>query len=785
VGLIALAVFSALRFEVTTDITSFLDAPGSSAQGSLSRRLTQSDVTRTMVLSVSATDIELALRAASDLAARMREDPAVSWVSAGPDPELGAILEGLYFEHRYQLMSEDPERELPGRLDGDGLASASRALKRAIGGPLAPLIKSLAPADPLMAFPTLLRRLQGAGNPALALHEGQFLSRDGTSAIVFVGAAHPALDSAHNAPLLTRLEAEFTSLDEAAGGALRLELSALQRFSVRAAEAMRGDVTRLSLLSTVGIIVLFLAVFRSPRLIVVTSLPLLAGLLTGLALCLLLYGRINALTLAFGGALVGVCIDYPIHLLAHWWLEEDAPDASRALARVWPGVRLGAATSFVGFAALAGAGFPGIREIGVFAGGGIAGAVLVTAGALPYLVPGRRAGSPQAPARIAARLSLAIAWLAEHRARAAVLPIAALLVCAAGLPGMRWTDDVKALSPVDPALVAEETRVRERVLGAETSRVVIALGSDEEQALQRNDRVAMALEKLVAAGELDSFRSLHSFLWSADLQRRNRAQLAASPDLADRLLAELAEQGFRREAFSAFSDSLTGEPEPLRLGDLLGSPIAPWISPFVLPADEGSDDTASRVALVTLVRGVDDPAALLDTLAPIDGVVYLDQLALLEAGYGELRRAALRFVGLGAGLVLVLLWLHYRSLAATAIALLPALLACGTTAGLISLAGLPLNLVNLFGLLLILGMGVDYGVFLAESARQREPVGATAVGLLLSCTTSVLGLGLLSLSSNPGLRSLGVTTAVGVISSLLLGPAVLAVLGRRELEPTT
>jgi predicted exporter len=295
----------------------------------------------------------------------------------------------------------------------------------------------------------------------------------------------------------------------------------------------------------------------------------------------------------------------------------------------------------------------------------------------------------------------------------------------------------------------------------------------------------MALEKLVAAGELDSFRSLHSFLWSADLQRRNRAQLAASPDLADRLLVELAEQGFRREAFSAFSDSLTGEPEPLRLGDLLGSPIAPWISPFVLPADEGSDDTASRVALVTLVRGVDDPAALLDTLAPIDGVVYLDQLALLEAGYGELRRAALRFVGLGAGLVLVLLWLHYRSLAATAIALLPALLACGTTAGLISLAGLPLNLVNLFGLLLILGMGVDYGVFLAESARQREPVGATAVGLLLSCTTSVLGLGLLSLSSNPGLRSLGVTTAVGVISSLLLGPAVLAVLGRRELEPTT
>jgi predicted exporter len=82
-------------------------------------------------------------------------------------------------------------------------------------------------------------------------------------------------------------------------------------------------------------------------------------------------------------------------------------------------------------------------------------------------------------------------------------------------------------------------------------------------------------------------------------------------------------------------------------------------------------------------------------------------------------------------------------------------------------------------------MGVDYGVFLAETARQREPVGATALGLLLSCATSVLGLGLLSLSSNPGLRALGMTTAIGVVSSLLLGPAVLALLGGPDEETAT
>jgi predicted exporter len=261
--------------------------------------------------------------------------------------------------------------------------------------------------------------------------------------------------------------------------------------------------------------------------------------------------------------------------------------------------------------------------------------------------------------------------------------------------------------------------------------------------------------------------------------------LAAQPELGSRTLAALEREGFVPTAFAPFVDSLDSlegldARPPLTLSDLSESGIGHWVRPFVLPPDSRGGEPEARVALATLVRGVKDPSRLTRALEPLEGVIFLDQLALLEAGYRGLRRSALRTIAVGVVAVLFLLWLHYRSLPATGVALLPALLAAGTTASLIALSGQPLNLVHLFGLLLILGMGVDYGVFLAESARQREPLGATAVGLVLSCTTSVLGLGLLALSSNPGLRALGVTTAIGVVSSLLLGPAVLAVLGRRE-----
>ena len=779
--LATLAAFCVLRFEVTTDITSFLDAPGSAVQGALSRRLSRSEATRTMVLSVGAAEPAQARAAANALAEQLARDPDFVWVAAGPDPDLLGVLESVYFPHRYQLATERPEAELPERLADAGLARTADDLRAALAGPLAPIVRNVATRDPLMAWPALLRRLQGASAPALRVRDGNFTTREDDRAIVFARTAYPALDSAAHAPVLSRLEQAFSEEKARAGGGLEIEMSAVQRFAVRAATAMRGDISRISTLSTIGILILFFATLRSPRLIALSSLPLAAGLLCGLAACLALNGRVNGLTLAFGGALVGVVIDYPLHLFAHWLTGGPDEDGGHALARVWPGIRLGAATSFVGFAALAGAGFPGIREIGLFAGAGIAGAVAFTAVAMPLLVPPRASGPTAAVGRReAAALSRSIRWLGEHRSAAAVLPALAIAVCAAGLPGARFTDEVSALSPVNPELVAEEQRVRDRVLGADTSRTVIALGPDFETALQRNDAVAARLAEGVAAGELAGFQSLHDFLWSANLQDRNLRAFAEAPALADRTLSALARAGFVAEAFEPFRASLQQRPPPLDLEALLASPLQHWITPFLLPEDEPGGDPAARFAIATRVRGVDSPARLEARVADLEGVVFLDQLTLLTEGYRGLRRAATRMIAFGVLAVLALLWLHYRSLGATAIALVPALLAAGTTAAAIALAGQPLNLVHLFGLLLTLGMGVDYGVFLAESVRQREPAGATALGLLGSCATSVLGLGLLALSSNPGLRSLGVTTAAGVVSSLLLGPTVLALLGPRS-----
>lgn len=151
----------------------------------------------------------------------------------------------------------------------------------------------------------------------------------------------------------------------------------------------------------------------------------------------------------------------------------------------------------------------------------------------------------------------------------------------------------------------------------------------------------------------------------------------------------------------------------------------------------------------------------------------MDVGAVLSQGYARYRERMVELLGVGLVVVLLLVFARYRRALPTAAAFLPAILAAVATVAALGLAGEPLNVLSLTALLMVVSMGVDYGVFLAETRGSGAEMGATLVALVLACLSTVLGFGLLALSSNPALRSLGLTAGIGVLLSLLLAPTVL------------
>jgi predicted exporter len=756
-------VYRTLR--VTNDITSFLPAGRDRDISSVARVLAESDLARSMILTVEGPTASEAAAGARELGAALARDPGVAWVHGGIDGGVIDAAYDLYFPRRFSFWTDDPGRAAAQLSDG-ALHEAARALRRELTLPLGPLVRQVAPADPLLTFPAYLTRLRASNDDSLHLEQGQFVSADERHGVLFLGTRATPFDAANQAAVLQAVDRSFDRVNREHGGALRLESTGINRFAVHAQRSITADVQRISLVSTAGIVVLFLVMFRSLRYVVLGMAPLVAGTICAMAVGLAIFGSLHGLTLAFGSSLIGVGIDYTELYFCRYTISPDPDGPEATILRIWPGLVLGALTTIAGLTGLAWTSFPGLREIAVFSTAGVLAALLATRWIVPPFMP-RHPHVVRLQQRLAALAGRALARMIRTRRGLFVVPVAGAILCAVGLPRVRWVDDVSALNTVSPAMLAEDERVRARVGGSDPGHFVVALGDSDEEALEYNDEVARRLEGLADERVIDGFHSLHALLWSSRAQEASRRAIVDDATLPARLGRAFEAEGFVPGAFRAFADDLSAPPPPpLTFEVLAGSPLANLVRPFRVAA-------GGQVAVVTMLRGVHDDAKLAARLADLRGVHYLDQRAFFAGAYGRFRARTLQMIGVGLLVVFLIVHVRYRRVRLSLAAFLPCVIAAAVTVSLLALRGSSLNLLHLVGLLLVLSMGADYGIFMVESRDHPEELGATLLSLVGAMLSTVLSFGLLGMSENPALRALGITAGLGTFLSVVFAPAAL------------
>ncbi len=767
----ALGVWTFTHLHVTTEITEFLPSSEDRELARIAAEVASSDLTRTITLTVAADDREAAVEASAELARRLERRAEVEWVRRGPGADLDEAFYTLYFPRRNLLLASSPE-DLERATSDAGLREAARDLRRRLGSPTGTFIRQIAPRDPLLTFVRHLEGLRDAQEGGLSVVDGQLVTADGRGVIFLASRASP-FDGDASRRLLDGIARDFDAVNRAHGGTLRLEQSGVHRFAVSSQAAIEEDVSRIGGIGTAGVLLLFLIVYRSLRHLAVGSIPLVVGGVVGLAVTQLVFGRVHGLGLAFGATLIGVGVDYVEHYMNHHTLAPSPEGPEASMRKLWPGIALGGATTIAGLSGLAWTSFPGIRELAVLTSSGILGALLATR----YLVPPWMPVAPK-PTRIhrtiASTLERGLGVIRRSWTTRLAIPLVALVISGVGLAKLRWVDDVRVLNALDPAILAEDERVREQVSRMDSGRFVLAWGEDEEAALRRNDEVSRRLIEAKEAGEVERFRSIHSFLPSALEQRRSLEGLRESPRLWERMSAAFEAEGLVVSAFEPFREELSSSeaPAPLTWGEIESSPIGPLVQSFRVDLGDG------RVGFLTMMRG-GDVDALEARLAGLEGVRLFDQTRFLEGAYGRFRARTMQMIGFGLVAVFLLLLVRYRALVPALAAFLPSVLSATTSLALLVLLGFEANLMHLVALLLVLSMGVDYGVFMVEIRDGDEGAGPTLSGILVACLTTVLSFGLLAMSENPALRALGAIAGIGSVLSLVLAPTAWLFVRRR------
>jgi predicted exporter len=771
IGLVAIAlgliVYCAFNLRVGTNVTHFMPDDSPSELARVSTQLTDSPFTRTMVLSIESQQLAVSIEAAKELRAVLAEHPEVAWVRGGiDDGQLEDVFQ-LYFPRRMLFLSDRPESEVPQRFDEGALRESARELKRQLASPAATFLTQIAPQDPLGSFRELAQRFR-QDESTLEMRGGQFVTRDGRYAILMLATRHSAFASGAQMPFLADLEAAFEQIAERRGAGLSIEMSGANRYAVAAEQTMKADIYKIGACSFLGVAVLFFLFVGGWRSFLIVSVPPAAGILVATSLGLFAFGDLDGITMAFGASLMGIAIDYSNHVLIHQRLDTGEHTAFETARRLRPSLSLGAATTVASFGGLAITAFPAFREMSFFAAVGVLTALFAALVPLPALI--RFAPElPERSSQVAAWLGHSLQRLERAPRALLFLPIGLLPLAGVALSQLEWEEDMSKLTTFPQEMLVEGERVRDRIARMESGIFAIGIADDEAGAVALNDVVHGRLTEAVEAGELEGARSLHGILWSGDLQRRNW-ELASAPGNYARLDAAFAAEGFRPGAFREFGQLLEGPaPEPLTIADLQASPLADLLTPFFFRLGE-------QLAVVSYLRGLNEPDAVRARLQDLERVHLLDQRSFVNDIFGEFRVKTLQQMAIGALLVGAILALRYRAWRPALAAFLPSVTVVILLLAILSLLGVRPNLMHAMSLIMVMGMGVDYGVFLVDSAGDREALGATLLSLLMSCLTTMFVFGTLAISSQPVLRAIGVTTGIGILLSFLLAPVTLAAL---------
>ena len=692
------------------------------------------------------------------------------------------------------LLGRDGASQALETFEPEGMEAALLRSREALTIPSASM-RDLVQRDPLGLVLSLRSRF--VGNKGFSQFDPTaegYVSSDGRSRMVIAKPTGPAFDADFCAELLAELAAverrvlselesdELAFVGDEAPPPIGIELAGGYRATYEAENLIRGEMKLNALVSLVLLLSVIFVVFRSYWILMCAATTLgLAGLMTMVAVGL---ARGDLLAAASGGAamLFGLGID-GIMLLYVRFLEEraqgaDAETATRSLSTTVSSVLLGYITSVATFAALMLIDFPSLEELGRLVGLGM----LLCAGLTLLLVPaflsfqgpsGRQPRSPRLPrlAELVATHPRAILWVAGALTLASLVALPRLVV-------------VASLEKIQPR--TEGSRVQdeleERFQFPKNVVLVLAEGPELDPVLEKHRILA---RELTTGGEV-SLASALAFLPPSSEQAAvselvTRAGLSAEV-VARRLEAAATRAGFRPGVFARFEERLPvlfDSSERITYDGLMEHGLGPVVSRFIVRNDNGY-----MAATYLYAETPSEVSRLAGVVASIDpSFLVTGQVLVNEELRASLLPQFLKGVVIGSVIVILLIYLNFRSVRLTLLCLLPTVLGLLWGGGLFAVTGIELDLFSVFGIVMVIGIGVDYGIHILHRF-QLEGSGSipdflpwTGAAVALAAVTTTIGFGTLALSSYAPLGKLGIVSATCVVfiafASLLVLPVVL------------
>ncbi|MBP7976866.1 MAG: MMPL family transporter [Verrucomicrobia bacterium] len=558
---------------------------------------------------------------------------------------------------------------------------------------------------------------------------------------------------------------------------------------------------------------------------------LIIGLGYTLGFATLVIGHLNILTITFMPILIGLAIDYGVHLISRYEEELRRGEAmetalTRAMVLTGQGILTGGLTTAGGFLAMGLTNFKGIQEMGIICGGGLVICLVPMMTLLPVLLlRGRqnvvdRQLSPAAERRawienlwlrrpvLTAGVTLALCGLAATQLRKVYFDYNLVNMQSKGLPAVEYEKALIASTPKSVLFgaVVATNLAQAGALERQLTNLSAVASVDSINGFLSEDQT----RKLAVVGqikqELAAVRFSEPDPRPVELQELSAVLYSLRGYLGAALEAVRAEQPELVPQFESLRDAIQAlRKEMLRGNDRQVAANALKLAEFqrrlfldirdTFQALRTQDDRAP-------LSVADLPPALRDRFIGVTGKYLLMVYPQGDIWQREVQETFIRQVEkiypdvtgtpvqlyyytallkesyeqaawYSLGAIGLLVFFHFRSLTSVLLALVPVAIGSLWLVGLMGWLDVPFNPANIMTLPLVIGIGVTNGIHvLNRFAEEQSPsilARSTGKAVLVSCLTSMAGFGSLMLARHQGIYSLGCVMTTGLATCMIAG----------------
>ncbi|MDO5105318.1 efflux RND transporter permease subunit [Capnocytophaga sp.] len=664
------------------------------------------------------------------------------------------------------FLNEKDYKNIENKLNTDSLRSVVTSNYKTMLSPTGIVAQNFIRKDPFGLTFNGLKKLQELNiDSNFKLTDGFLTTLDQQNLLFFINPKYHGNDTEHNAIFVQKLEKLQSNFNLKYSKSATCTIFGAPFIAISNSQQIKTDIFTTVIISLAILYLVLTYFYKSFWVPFIAFIPSVLGVVSALAILYVFKGKISAISISLGAVLLGVTVDYSLHILTHL---KTAKNHTELYQSVTKPIMLSSITTAISFLCLLFVHSEVMNDLGIFAAVGILVASVLALIFIPQLY--------RKNATIQTRQTLIdhFGKYPFHKNKYLVISCIVLIcISLCTFSKVQFNNDISKVNYVNPLYQEAQNKLEQLTNSKLKSVYVTAHGNSLDEALTQNQQVYQILSSSKEEGKIQQFSSLGNIILPKSEQQKRIDQWHLfwnenrKAQLKNALISIGKDVGFKENTYLSFFQSLETDYQTLENIDDYKSLSSIPLQDFI--TEQNGFYTISNLVKVS----ADKQQNFIQNTENQTSAIIIDRKKLNETFLGKLKDDFLSLVTYASVAIFIVLLLFFRRIELVLLTLIPITVTGVVTSGIMNLFGVEFNVFSMIVCTLVLGHSVDFSIFMTCALQKDYTTGKNElpvykVSVLLASITTLLAIGALIFAKHPALKSIALVSIIGIFTALVI-----------------